>query len=216
MSSGEGTVSDAQGRFIMQSKIKDTLIFSSIQHKVKEYIVSGKSFMSDTELIIILEDLINELETVTIRQYKLSGRLHKDIEEIPTFESKLPIYNAAQLKAMGVSRANDALSPVQNLVLKDNLGGATTSIDFKQLFKPLANKLINRNRSVKGVDDVKQVMTEELYVEINILPETEYYNFIDFLNEKPQTEIVINTKNELSVLEYFIDQSLLYKDKYGF
>ena len=218
MSSGKGTVSDEQGRFIMEVKLKDTLIFSSIQYKVKEHIVTKEDVKIDNNLTIYLEDLVNELETVTIRQYALSGTLKEDLKEIPTFEDKLPIYNARSLMEMHFEKdERDLFYGVKNNALRDNVGGAAMDINFKMILSPLISLLKRKgNTPVSEIKSVEEVLTEQLFLEIKILPVDKYYEFVEYLKEQPETIVAINRNDDLMVLEYLMEQSIIYKEKYGF
>ena len=217
MTSGEGTISDVKGFFFIKANLKDTLVFSSIQYKVKEHIVTKEDLTINNNLTIYLEDLVNELETVTIRQYSLSGTLKEDLKEIPTFEDKLPIYNARTLMGMHFEKdEKDLFSGVKNNALRDNVGGAAMDINFKMILSPLVKLLKKKIKTpISETKSVEEVLTEQLFLEIKILPVDKYYEFVEYLKEQPETIVAINRNDDLMVLEYLIEQSLIYKEKYG-
>ena len=194
ITSGEGTISDAKGIFFITAKQGATLVFSSIQYKVKEHIVTKNDLEPEGKLFIQLEDLVNELETVTIRQYKLSGSLTEDLKEIPTFEDKLPIYNARTLMGMHFEKdETDLFSGVKNNALRDDVGGATMDINLKMIFRPLVDLLKKKRYATESeIKNVEEVLTVQLFKEINILPENKYYEFIDYLKEQPESLVAIS------------------------
>ncbi|WP_396601847.1 hypothetical protein [Algibacter sp. R77976] len=74
------TITDAKGHFSIPVKLNDTLTFSSIQHKLKEVIVS-KQIIANEAVFVILDEQINELDEVVIGKV-LSGDLMADIKNI--------------------------------------------------------------------------------------------------------------------------------------
>ena len=69
--------------------------------KLKKYVVTNE-FLKEEDIDVFLEAFINELDEVHISQYFLSGNISNDVEKIPTYEDRLPLWNAAELIQMGV------------------------------------------------------------------------------------------------------------------
>lgn len=74
------TITDVKGHFNITVKLNDTLTFSSIQHKLKEVIIS-KEILLNEALFVILDEQINELDEVVVGKV-LSGDLMADIKNI--------------------------------------------------------------------------------------------------------------------------------------
>ncbi|RZS98994.1 carboxypeptidase-like regulatory domain-containing protein [Aquimarina brevivitae] len=211
---GKGVVTDAKGQFMIKVNENDTLVVSSIQFKVKEYAVSTIDISTCKELVFYLEDVINELETVNLRQHALSGSLTADLEQIPTFEDKLPIYKAKDVMGLPLHMdEKDRISTIKNNALRDHIGGATMSIDFSMLFR-LTGKLFKKKKNTVTIKkNVAEILTIQVFNNIGLLPEKEYHNFISYLKERPETAVAITTQDELAVLDYLINQSLQYKNR---
>ena len=96
LTKGLGTINDEVGYFQIKATEGDTIIFSSIQHYQKAYIVTKKD-LKKANLAIQLETKVNELDEVTVSQYDLSGEAKEDIKKIETFEDNLPMFNAKRL-----------------------------------------------------------------------------------------------------------------------
>ncbi len=72
------TITDKKGHFIITAKLNDTLTFSSIQHKLKEVVVST-GIITNEAIFVILDEQINELDEVVIGKV-LTGDLLSDIK----------------------------------------------------------------------------------------------------------------------------------------
>ncbi|MDD7886662.1 carboxypeptidase-like regulatory domain-containing protein [Flavivirga sp. 57AJ16] len=80
------TVTNERGAFKINVALNDSLVFSSIQHKLKKMVIS-KDDMSNKAILVTLEEQINELDEVMVGKV-LTGDLLKDIASI---EGKPPI-----------------------------------------------------------------------------------------------------------------------------
>jgi hypothetical protein len=78
------TITDADGRFEIEVKLNDTVVFSAVQYQLKQVLVT-KALLQKQYLYILLEDQINELDAVYIKP-KLSGDLLADTQRIKTKE----------------------------------------------------------------------------------------------------------------------------------
>lgn len=72
------TVSDAKGMFLLEVTLSDTLVFSSVQHKLTSIILSNED-ISTKHTQITLESQINELEEVIVGEV-LTGDLLSDLK----------------------------------------------------------------------------------------------------------------------------------------
>ena len=208
-----GVINDQYGYFEIKADPEDIIVFSSIQFQLKKHTVTIEDLQSG-DFQVFLKVAINELDEVRISQYSLSGDIENDIKEIPTYENKLPLWNAAQLKKMRVSRPNDEQSPVENLVLKnDNL--ATITIDLDLLINLITKGFRNKKKENSFKASLIDYYKEDFFIKELHIPETEYYNFLDFVNENTSLKNTIDTGDELKLLEFLIEQSQVFKEKYG-
>lgn len=74
------TITNEKGAFKINVTLNDTLVFSSIQHKLKEIVIS-KDDISNKAILVKLDEQINELDEVTVGKV-LTGNLFKDIASI--------------------------------------------------------------------------------------------------------------------------------------
>ncbi|MCK8522602.1 hypothetical protein M0D21_13540 [Aquimarina sp. D1M17] len=213
---GIGAVSNNLGYFAIRAKPGDTIAFSSIQYELKQHIVSGEDLVNES-FKIELEQLVNSLDEIRVTQYTLTGKIEEDVHKIPTYTENLPFWSAAELKQMGVSGFNDAQSPVKNLALEENSNVLKTSIDLNLVADLISRTFRGKSRGGAGVvsKKMKEHYNEKFIVEILEVPETKYYDFIDFINEQPQTIAMTDTKDQLKILEYLITQRDIFFEKYN-
>jgi len=80
-SSGGKAITDKKGFFKVGVRKNDSIYFTSVQIKTQMIIIEEPIFQSDS-IRIYLEPLVNELESVTVSPYNLSGDLMSDIKKI--------------------------------------------------------------------------------------------------------------------------------------
>jgi len=212
LTQGVGVINDTSGDFAIQAAIGDEIVFSSIQFQLKTIVVK-ESDLQDEYLKIQLYTALNELDSVNITQYALSGDIKNDVKEIPTYEDKLPLWSAAEIKRMGFTWADDAQSPVQNTVLNEGNNQATVSIAaLIDLFSGAFGIRDKRSTTEMLVTDFYK---EEFFIKKLGIPETEFYDFLDFVREDKSLITILKTKDSLKILEFLMNQSQLYKEKYS-
>ncbi len=74
------TITDKAGAFKINVALNDSLVFSSVQHKLKEVVISNHT-MSTKILLVKLDEHINELDEVVVGKV-LTGDLLKDIANV--------------------------------------------------------------------------------------------------------------------------------------
>lgn len=205
----KATITDANAEFSIFVSKGDTLFFSALQYKTKKLIITSQHLQEEL-LIIKLEEAINHLDEVVIRSHNLSGDISKDIKAIPTYENQLPLWSAADLKNALGYYSPDGQSNVTNNTLK-NQNGFGGKITIPRLFKKKKMpKLISPTFSkvLKWFD--KDFFLTELKI-----PESEFYNFWDYLNEETAVVRLIALEDPLKLLDFLTHHSKIYRNKLG-
>ncbi|WP_378185794.1 hypothetical protein ACE939_11805 [Aquimarina sp. W85] len=205
-----GVVTSIKGRFTMRMFAKDTLIFSSIQHTHKTYIVQPHDLVVKA-INVRLEIAMNELEPVMLSTHTLTGNLTKDLQNITTYEDVLPLWSAADLKRMGVSGFNDKQSNIKNTALNGLSGrGSINLLGLFNVFK----KSLKDERTYVAVQSITAMYSIKFITDQIDIPQSEVYNFIDFLAEQKETDSIVALDDKLKVLSYIMHQAEVYKARY--
>ena len=77
------TITDSDGFFSIQARLNDTIVFSAVQYKKKELIVTTE-ILAQRMLNIPLEESLTVLDEVIVTPYNLSGDITKDLLVIKT------------------------------------------------------------------------------------------------------------------------------------
>ncbi|WP_299312459.1 hypothetical protein [uncultured Aquimarina sp.] len=208
---GIGTINDSFGFFQIEAKKGDTIIFSSVQHQRKAHIVT-KQDIKQANLSIRLEIKVNELEEVKISQYNLSGESKEDVKKIETYEDILPLRNAKVLDETPFIHEKGAKT-VKNKVLTDEMDA--TPINIIAVSRMIASifkkKDTGKSKEVR-IPDISDFYSGDFLINELKIPETEVYNFLDYINQQPKTNEILKSGNKLSILEYLIEESKTFSN----
>ena len=145
------TITDINGHFKITAKLKDTLKFSSVQHKTKEILVS-KDIIIAKAVSVILEAQINELDEVVVGKV-LSGDLLSDIKNV---EGSPPInfYDVGIPGYTGkpATQSERRLSEAGEFKPKMLLGALTGGIPLN----PILNGLSGRTKMLKNRVEIEE------------------------------------------------------------
>lgn len=83
-----GTVNTASGSFLVEVRVNDTLLFSSLQYRNLEIPITTETFLKGFITVALTED-VNILEEVNVSNIELTGILGADLEKIE-IEEDLP------------------------------------------------------------------------------------------------------------------------------
>ncbi|WP_298554907.1 hypothetical protein [uncultured Algibacter sp.] len=145
------TITDNKGHFHITAKLNDTLTFSSIQHKLKEVIVSSQ-IIDNKAVFVKLDEHINELDEVIVGKV-LTGDLILDINNtegdapINFYDVGIPGYTGKQ--ATQSERRLYEAGEFKPIMLLGLLGGGIP-------INPILNGISGRTKMLKT-----RVKTEE-------------------------------------------------------
>ncbi|MGS0526719.1 carboxypeptidase-like regulatory domain-containing protein [Zobellia nedashkovskayae] len=79
----KATITNIDGFFTIVAKLNDTLVFSAVQYKRKEIVITP-SLLESKLLMIPLEESLTELDEVVVMPYSLSGNIASDLKTLKT------------------------------------------------------------------------------------------------------------------------------------
>ena len=203
-----------QGVFIIQVKQQDTLVFSSIQYKLKAVYVDS-TLIANKYMEVPLEAYLNELDEVTVGRV-LTRNLESDIEnsqaqpKINFYDVGIPGYKGKQ--------------PTQKerLLIEADHGKffAFYGIGFAINVNKILNRVSGKTKKLKQL--VKLEKRDELMFKLRTrfseslfenqeLSKEQSMDFFFFCSEDKNFEERCSDENDLMVLEFLKEKLVVYK-----
>lgn len=208
ISSDRATITDADGRFSIATKLNDTIVFSAVQFKRKSLIVSAV-MLESTSIVVPLDEFINELDEVVVRPYNLSGDLSRDMNSMTTDK----VYVASTL-----GLPNAYVKPITQAARK--LNEATTGGGLVPL-NPIINAISGRTKYLKKVlasqekyartIRVREYYADSLFVKHLNIPESKIDDFMYFCEVDTAFASVVDSHDRLKIWEYLKLRSNAYR-----
>lgn len=197
------TITDEKGIFNIPVRINDTLVFSAIQFKLKEVVIS-KVIINGMQLSVILEEQVNELDAVYIKP-NLSGDLLADTRNIKTKDvvtaKTLNLPNAdvitpkqAERKLYTATHSDGGIDAIINAI-----SGRT-----KRLKKNI--RLENKtNKENLVYANFKEIMKEDFKI-----PEDKLYHFIYYVSDDKLFNQIVKSKSNIIIYDFIKAKSKTY------
>lgn len=204
----KATITDVNGSFSISVKLNDTLVFSAIQYKRKEIVVSTKIFESAL-LLVPLEEALTELDEVVVRLYNLSGDVGTDLNNLDTE----PVVTASTL---GLPNAYvKPPSQTERKFHEATTGGGLVPINpilnaISGRTKMLKQRL-KRNTKYERTQRVREFYPDSLFVKDLKIPEENIPDFMYFCEVDSTFQVIVNTHDRLKIWEYMRKKSRYYR-----
>ena len=199
------TISDEKGEFQIIASVKDTIVFSAIQYKLEELIVTDKLIKSQP-ISVFLTIKINDLGVVYIRP-KLSGNLLDDVKNIPTQE-------LVTARTLGLPNA-DVIppTPAERRLYAATHGGGILSIDavlnaISGRTKKL-KKIVKLERKSQLENRIHQDFEQMIIADFGITKD-EVYRFIFYASEDKLFSHIVKTKNGIVIYQFLQNKAKDY------
>lgn len=203
------TITDVNGFFSIPVHVNDTLIFSAVQFKKKQIVVTPAIF-SSTFLSVPLEDALTELDEVVVTPYNLSGDITKDIGTLD-WE---PVVTASTL---GLPNAYvRAPTKAERELFEATSGGGIVPLN------PILNAISGRTKMLKQrikrdnlyerTLRVRDFYADSLYRTELKIPEEKTDDFFYFCEIDTNFQAIVDTHDLFRIWEYLKARSLLYRE----
>ncbi|MDO6820039.1 carboxypeptidase-like regulatory domain-containing protein [Zobellia sp. 1_MG-2023] len=211
-SSNKATITDADGFFDIDVQLNDTLVFSAIQFKRKEVVVT-KSILESRLLVVPLQQVLNQLEEVVVMPYNLTGDMSRDLNRIPVgsiiTSQSLGLENKkGRLRPKGVGeklRINkylDLVTGYDTVTLKPkfrlDLKIVRLSEDISGRTKELKRYATLENEN-KQLEEIRLFFTDFVFIETLKIPEHQIPDFLNYCMVDADFKELANA-NEMSAL----------------
>jgi len=210
------TITNKDGEFVISAKVNDTLVVSSIQYKLKTFVVDLEMVLSK-KITVKLEDLVNELDEVVVGSM-LTGDLNRDMSNVegkPITAASLgiPSYQGP-VKTQSERRLQEASD--FNPTAGGSLGGVGGSISII----PIINAISGRTKQLKKrveletkdalMFQVKARLSEDLFLD-SPLHEDYVMDYFYFVSEDENFLVKCRNKSDLEILVFLKEKLNQYK-----
>ena len=140
---GLAEITDINGFFQISVAVGERLVFSGVQYKKRELLISAEIFALDG-IKVYLEAFVNELDEVVVKPHQLSGSLSSDISSVP---KKINFDDVGIPGYKGVRK--EKIVSAQNLILSTLLLPISGGINVDALYKHLSGLLQKTKEAAK-------------------------------------------------------------------
>ena len=208
-STQRASITDINGFFKITAKLTDTIVFSAVQYKRKEIVIT-QSILESTFIRIPLEEVLTELDEVIVMPYNLTGDMTRDIDRIAID----PVVTSSTL---GLPNAYVKNPTKAERVLYE----ATSGRGFIPL-NPIINGITGRTKYLKRqvklqkdyarTERVKAFYPDSLIVADLRIPEEKINDFMYFCEIDSTFQATVDTHDRLKIWEVMKSRSMLYRE----
>ncbi|WP_430906281.1 carboxypeptidase-like regulatory domain-containing protein [Maribacter sp. 2-571] len=205
MTSKKAAITDIDGFFSITAKWNDTVVFSAVQYKKKQIVIT-LSMLESSFLAVPLEESVTELDEVVVMPYNLTGDMKRDADRLRTD----PVVTASTLGLPNayvktLTQSERALATARD----------PRSVDF------LFNALSGRTKRLKRLVGVEKkyartqrvrafypdsVLTSELKI-----PAEKIADFMYFCEIDASFQAAVDARDRLLIWEHMRKRSILYR-----
>lgn len=208
----KASITDVNGFFSIPVRMNDTLVFSAVQFKKKQIVVTPAIFGSST-IEVPLDEVLEELDEVVVTPYNLSGNISKDLErlntepvvtastlELPNAYVKVPTKAERELYEATSGSIGIPLNPIIN-----GISGRTKML----------KKRVERDRIYSRTERVREFYADSLYRTKLKIPENKTDDFFYFCEVDTAFQKIVDTHDLFKIWEYLEQRSLVYRTNNG-
>lgn len=204
----KATITDIEGFFSIQVNVNDTLVFSAVQYKKKELIVTAEVLAQKT-LNIALEESMTVLDEVVVTPYNLSGDITKDLQVIKTD----PVVTA---QTVGLPNAYArAPSKAERELFEATSGGG---IPLNPILNGISGrtkmlkKRLERDKLYSRTGRVREFYPDSLFrVELRI-PENKIDDLMYFCEVDSSFQTIVDSHDKLKIWDFIRSKSIAYRE----
>lgn len=207
MTTKRATITDINGFFSIPVRLNDTLVFSAVQFKKKQIVVTLSIYESKM-LNVPLEDALTELDEVVVTPYNLSGDITKDLLtldiepvvtastlDLPNAYVRVPTKAERELFEATTGGGILPINPILNAI-----SGRTKML----------KKRIARNNLYDRTQRVKEFYADSLYRTELHIPENKIDDFFYYCEIDPSFQSIVDTHDLFKIWEFLEKKSLEY------
>lgn len=209
------TTTNAKGEFTIQAKLMDTIVFSSVQYKLKAVQISER-IMKVKAITIFLEELVNVLDQVTVGKV-LSGDLNIDINNSDE-ERPIDFYDVGIPGYKGKPKTQNE----RRLYEADHGKYISWGFGFAINTNKILNAITGRTKKLKErvrletndvmMYDIKARLSHDFFITFP-LDEERRIEFFFFCSEDENFQARCKNKSDIEVFEFLKEKYTEYHKK---
>ncbi|MGI9530975.1 carboxypeptidase-like regulatory domain-containing protein [Lutimonas sp.] len=216
-SSQKGSVTDANGQFIIAVALNDMLEFRALEYQSIDVTVN-KAVLESNRMSVYLIEKMNILDEVVIPKKELSGNLVTDANKLTTFNPKLDAFYFSisydEISGLGDDGESQIDYLDRNEQGKTMVNGLNVVNVVDQLLIPLFRSEVP-NKEEAGVpevpaENIKYYLGSDYLVENFSIPEHRVEEFIRYVEDDTFDFELLNYGHELEFLELLSRKSTLF------
>ncbi len=206
----KATITDINGFFTIVAKLNDTLVFSAVQYKRKEIVIT-LSVLESKLLMIPLEEALTELDEVVVMPYSLSGNIASDLNTLKTE----PVITASTL-----GLPNAYVKPISKAEREFQAATANPYMSFDPLINMLTGRKkmlkarVKRNAKYERTQRVREFYADSLYTTELKIPQDKIDDFMYFCEVDSAFQQIIDSHDRLRIWAFMKRKSLTYLENY--
>lgn len=212
--SKKGTITDVNGAFTIEVKLKDVLQISALTFK-KVTVIINEEIIKSRALTILVNEEVNTLDEVVILTHNLTGELLVDVENAEYFKP-IPIdignMDKLEFEDIRMNKVDNAL--VKKGQLYNGFDPVAVlklfGVSFKKKKKLTYQELKERDKDTKEVLDLSDIYSAAFIYENFNIPISQTEAFHAFVEASPLDYTLLKKENEVALLEFLLTQSKLF------
>ena len=199
----KGTTTNQKGEYEILVKKDDILIFSSVQYRIKEIVVT-EQIIKNNRLVIEVTQKVEELDEVVISPENKEKFLDFQEEQV--------------VKYKDYQFASDRYSEVKNEALgQTNFQGANILGLVGMLLNSIIGKGDGKNKEKEkaiyertSFNEVRHRYKDEFFTDNLGIPKDQISSFLYYCDDQMPSEDIFSKKNEFLMIDFMVKQSKLF------
>ncbi|SDR05895.1 carboxypeptidase-like regulatory domain-containing protein [Flagellimonas zhangzhouensis] len=194
--SGEATITDDNGEFIIAVQEGDQLVFTAVNYQL-EIVKITPEILTNNRLVVEVNEKVRELDEVVVTPDNQERFLQVQNEEFKEFTYDI-----------------DRGTEVENVAESRTVRGMQDGLNFVNIFKALFQsntKADGQERPPLKVSEVlRHVYDDEFFVADLRLPQDKIDAFLLYCDDKIPSQTILRKENEFQLIDFLVTQSKEY------
>jgi len=188
-----GTITDEQGRFSIEVKVGDKLLFTAVNYELMVFEVT-QEIVTKNRIVVEVTEKVTELDEVVVTPENQEKFLEVKNEKFKEFEYEI-----------------DRGTEVKNVAYLDQNDRIEGKVNFVNIFKAIIgskNKEKKEEKEPLKVSEVmREVYDEEFFISDLKLPKDKIDAFLLFCDDKVDTKALLHKDKEFQLIDVLVTHS---------